>query len=154
MCKRRRPMFTLRNLVQADGKKSHPVLWWLRLKDNMLLLVTKLCLTLCDPMDCSTLDFPVFCYLPDFSQTHVYWVNDTIQLSHPLSPSLDKLGRGEKVWETHLAPSVDVDHVIFLRMGKYVYLIRPNIWLAWILPSAWDNTHHLRRGQSWTIPAV
>ena len=34
----RRPRFTLRNLAQADGKKSHPVLWWPRLKYNMLLL--------------------------------------------------------------------------------------------------------------------
>ena len=32
--------------------------------------VTKLCLTLCDPMDHSTPSFPVLYYLPEFAQTH------------------------------------------------------------------------------------
>jgi len=46
--------------------------------------VTKLCPTLCDPMNCSTPGFPVFHYLPVFAQTHVHWVGDAIQPSHPL----------------------------------------------------------------------
>ena len=46
-----------------------------------------LCLTLCDPMDCSTPGFPVLHSLPEFAQTHVHWINNTIQPSHPLSPS-------------------------------------------------------------------
>ena len=50
--------------------------------------VTKLCLTLCNPMDCSTPGFRVFHYLPEFAQTHVLWVSDAIQWSHPLSPLL------------------------------------------------------------------
>ena len=37
-------------------------------------------------MDCSTPDFPVLHYLPWFAQTRVHWVNDAIQLSHPLKP--------------------------------------------------------------------
>ena len=44
------------------------------------------CLTLCDPMDYSMPGFSVHHYLPEFIQTHVHWVSDTIQLSHPLSP--------------------------------------------------------------------
>ena len=36
-------------------------------------------------MDGSTPGFPVFHYLLEFSQTHVHWVSDAIQLSHPLS---------------------------------------------------------------------
>ena len=36
--------------------------------------VAKLCLTLCEPLDCSTLGFPVLHYLPEFAQTHVHWV--------------------------------------------------------------------------------
>ena len=40
--------------------------------------VTKLCLTLCNPITCSMPDFPVFCYLPEFAHTHVYWVDDAI----------------------------------------------------------------------------
>ena len=46
--------------------------------------VTKSCPTLCDPMDCSTLGFPVLHYLLEFAQTHVHWVCDAIQPSHPL----------------------------------------------------------------------
>ena len=41
---------------------------------------------LCDPMDCSTSGFPVLHYLPEFAQTHVHWVSDVIQPSHPLPP--------------------------------------------------------------------
>ena len=48
--------------------------------------ITKSCLTLWDPMCCSTPGFPVLLYIPEFAQTHVYWVSNTIQLFHPLSP--------------------------------------------------------------------
>ena len=48
--------------------------------------VTQSCPTLCNPMDCSTPGFPVIHYLLEFAQTHVHWVGDTIQPSHPLSP--------------------------------------------------------------------
>ena len=47
--------------------------------------VTQFCPTLCDPMNCSTPGFPVHRQLPMLAQTHVYWVNDAIQPSHPLS---------------------------------------------------------------------
>ena len=47
--------------------------------------VTQSCPTFCDPMDCSTLGFPVLCYLPELVQTQVHWVSDAIQPSHPLS---------------------------------------------------------------------
>ena len=44
--------------------------------------------TLCDPMDCSMPGLPVHHHLPELTQTHVHWVGDTIQASHPLlSPS-------------------------------------------------------------------
>ena len=48
-------------------------------------LVTQLCLTLCSPMDCSMPGFPVLHHLPELAQTHVHWVSDAIQPSHPLS---------------------------------------------------------------------
>ena len=50
--------------------------------------VTQLCLTLWNPMDCSTSGFPVLHHLPESAQTHVHWVSDAIQPSHPLSPLL------------------------------------------------------------------
>ena len=46
--------------------------------------VTKSCLTLYDPMGCSTPGFPVLHYLPEFAQAHVHWVRDAIWSSHPL----------------------------------------------------------------------
>ena len=43
------------------------------------------CVRLCNPMDCSTPGLPVHHQLPEFTQTHVHWVGDAIQPSHPLS---------------------------------------------------------------------
>ena len=54
----------------------------------MFSSVTQLCPTLCDPMDCSTPGLPVHHQLPEFTQTHVHQVDDTIQPSHPLSSHL------------------------------------------------------------------
>ena len=48
-------------------------IWW-------CCTVTQSCPILCNPKNCSTLGFP------DLAQTHVHWVNDAIQPSHPLSP--------------------------------------------------------------------
>ena len=47
--------------------------------------VAQLCLTPCDPMDCSMPSFPVHHQLLELAQTHVHWVSDAIQPSHPLS---------------------------------------------------------------------
>ena len=47
--------------------------------------VAQLCLTFCNSMDCSIPGFPVL-HLLVFAETHVHWVDDAIQPSHPLSP--------------------------------------------------------------------
>ena len=52
---------------------------------NQFSSVAQSCLTLCNPVDCSTPGLPVHHQLPEFTQTHVHWVGDAIQLSHPLS---------------------------------------------------------------------
>ena len=57
-----------------------PWLW----KQIYFCSVTQSCPTLCDPMDCSTLGFPVLEYLLKFAQTHVHWISDAIQPSRPL----------------------------------------------------------------------
>ena len=50
--------------------------------------VTELCLTLCDPINCSIPGLPVHHQLPEFAQTRVHWVGVAIQPSHLLlSPS-------------------------------------------------------------------
>ena len=47
--------------------------------------VAKSCLTLRDPMDCSTTGFPVPYHLLEFAQVHIHYIGDAIQPSHPLS---------------------------------------------------------------------
>ena len=47
--------------------------------------VAQSCPTLCDPMNCSTPGLPVHHQLLEFTQTHVHWVGDAIQPSHPPS---------------------------------------------------------------------
>ena len=50
--------------------------------------VTQSCLTLCDPMNCSTPGFSVHHYLLVLAQTHVHQVGDAIQPPHFLLPLL------------------------------------------------------------------
>ena len=62
-------------------------------------------------MDCSTPGFRVYHQLPEFAQTHVHQVSDTIQPSHPLSsPSPPALNlpftyfEMTLVWEVFFSP--------------------------------------------------
>ena len=60
--------------------------------------VAQSCPTLCDPMDCSTPGLPAHHQLPEFTQTYVHWIGDTIQPSHPLlspSPPALNLSQGQ-----------------------------------------------------------
>ena len=50
--------------------------------------VAQSCLTLGDPVECSTPGLPVHHQLLEFTQTHVHWVGDALQPSHPLSSPL------------------------------------------------------------------
>ena len=70
---------------------EHSLLSSLSLKDFLYLShaqfssVAQSCLTLCKPMNCSTPGLPVHHHLSEFTQTHVHWVGDAIQPSHPRS---------------------------------------------------------------------
>ena len=58
--------------------------------------VTQLCLTVCNHMNCSMPGFPVHHQLLELARTHVHWVSDAIQPSHPLSsPSPPALNLSE-----------------------------------------------------------
>ena len=58
------------------------------IKSAQFSSVAQSCPTLCDTMNCSMPGLPVHHQLPEFTQTHVHWVSDSIQPSHPpLSPS-------------------------------------------------------------------
>ena len=75
--------------------------------------VTKLCPTLCNPMDCSSPGLPVHHQLLKLAQIHVHQVGDTIQPPHPLaSPSS----------ATSIFPSIRVfsnESVLCIRWPKY-----------------------------------
>ena len=61
-------------------------LMYIRIWGFQFSSVAQLCPTLCNPMDCNTPCFPVYHKLPEFTQTHVHWIGDAIQPSHPLLP--------------------------------------------------------------------
>ena len=52
---------------------------------SLFTSVAQSCLTLCDPVDCSTPGFPVHHQLLELAQSHIHRVGDAIQPSHPLS---------------------------------------------------------------------
>ena len=57
---------------------------WVK-KVSQFSSVTQSCLTLCNPMNCSTPGLPVHHQLLQVTQTQVHRVGDAIQSSHPLS---------------------------------------------------------------------
>ena len=59
--------------------------WVFRSYKHQFSSVIQSCPTLCDPMSRSTPGLPVHHQLPEFTQTHVHWVGDAMQPSHPLS---------------------------------------------------------------------
>ena len=56
------------------------IIWFIQFSS-----VTQSCLTLWDPMNRSMPGLLGHHQLPEFAQTHVHWVGDAIQPSHPLS---------------------------------------------------------------------
>ena len=92
--------------------------------------ISEWCPTFCDPVDCSTPGLPVHHQLPELAQTHVHWVCDAIQPSHPLlSPSppafnlsqhqgLFKWVRWPKHWSFSfsISPSNEYSGLISFRM--------------------------------------
>ena len=66
------------------GKAAHFLVLWSFCSSS----VSQLCPTLCDPRDCSMPGFSVLHRLPEFTLTHVHWVSNAIQPSHPLSSLL------------------------------------------------------------------
>ena len=45
---------------------------WMNLEIIIVVVHSLSHVQLCDPMDCSTVGFPVLPYLPEFAQTHVH----------------------------------------------------------------------------------
>ena len=102
--------------------------------------VAQLCLTLCDPMDCSSPGFPVLHHLPEVAQTHVHWVGDAIQPSQPLaSPSSPTFNHSQN---QGLFQWVDSSHQVVkvlelqLQHQSFQWIFRTDFlydWLVWSL---------------------
>ena len=85
----------LQEISSGDLSNSQCGLPWWAIKTSFIAYwslsfqfssVIQFCLTLCNRKDCSTPGFPVYHQLPEFTQTHVYWVGDSIQPSHSVIP--------------------------------------------------------------------
>ena len=113
------------------------IFWSEYINSIMFSSIAQSCLILCDPMDCITTGFPVHHQLPECAQTHVYWVSDAIQPSHPLffpsppafNPSkhqslfqwISSLHQVPKYWSFSfsISPSNEYSGLISFRMGWF-----------------------------------
>ena len=96
--------------------------------------VAQLCLTFCDPMSCSTPGLPVHHQLPESTKTHVHWVGDAIQPSHPpssLSPPALNLSQHQGLFKS-ISSSYQVAKVFEFQLqhqiGHLKQLMRVNIY--------------------------
>ena len=96
--------------------------------------VAQSCPTLCDPMDCNMPGFPVQQQLLEFAQTHVHWVGDAIQLSHPLSSPSPPTFASIRVFSNE-----SVLHIMWPKYGNFSFSISPSneysgiisFWIDW-----------------------
>ena len=120
---RRLVIHILHQNLSEKARDTQPCLTFKRYQFSS---VTQSCPTLCDPMDCSTLGLLVHHQLLEFTETHVHWVGDAIQPSHPLlspfSPALN-LSQHQDLfqWVTSLLQSSRFFEIYSTIIG-YVFL--------------------------------
>ena len=93
---------------------------------------TQLCPTVCDPMDCSTPDFPVLHYLLEFAQIHVHWVDDAIQASQTLLPPFPAFCHQDQgtVCYLGLALVFYCFFFFYIKEPLFVYLFLAGSWFS------------------------
>ena len=100
--------------------------------------VSQSCLTFCDLMDCSTPGFPVHHQLPEPTQTHVHYIGDAIQPSHPLlspSPPIFNLSQHQGLFQW-ISSSHQVAKVLEFQLQhhSFQWMFRTDFlwdWLVW-----------------------
>ena len=123
---------------------------------------TQSCLTLCDSMDRSMPGLHVHHQLLEFIQTHVHWVSDAIQPSHPLSsispPAfslaqhqglfkwVSSLHQVARYWSFiyRISPSNEYSGLISFRM-EWMYLLAAQVTLKILLQ------HHSSKGSIFSV---
>jgi len=91
--------------------------------------------SLCDPMDGSRPGFPVLHYLLQFAQTHVHWVSDAIQTSHPLSspsPPAFNFSQHQGLFQW-VSSSHQVAKVLELQHQSFQLIFRVDFLLDWLV---------------------
>ena len=73
-------LLTLKQTNKQTKQSSDVWVWFSSVQFSRSVVTYSL-----DPMDCSEPGLPVHHQLLEFIQTHVHWVSDAIQPSHPLS---------------------------------------------------------------------
>ena len=92
--------------------------------------------TLFDHMDCSMPDLPVHHQLPEFTQTHVHWVGDANQPSHPLgSPSTSTFNLSQLQGFFRWVTSYQVTKVLECQLQHQFlqWIFRTDLGLSWWL---------------------
>ena len=127
-------------------------------------LVANLCPTPCNPIGCNTPGRPVPLHLTEFTQTHIHWVSDAIQPSHPLSsPSpptfnlFQHQGLFQYISSSHQVAKVlefQLRHESFQWIFRVDFLLGLTVWSPFFSsttvqnhqffgtqPSLWPNSH-------------
>ena len=87
-----------------------------------------------DPKDCSTPSFPVLHYLMEFGQTHVHWIGDAIQPSHPLSspsPPAPNLSQHQGLFQ-RVSSWHQVAKVLELQQQSFQWIFRVDFLSDWL----------------------
>ena len=108
-----------------------------------LFLCVCVCLTLFDPMNCSTPGLPIHHQLLEFTQTHVHWVGDAIQPSHPLSspsPPALSLSQHQGLFKW-VSSSHQVAKVLGVSASASVLPMNIQDWF----PLGWGNSQGIRK---------
>ena len=93
--------------------------------------------TLCDPLNCSKPGFPILYQLLELAQMHVHLVNDTIQLSHPLSypsPSAFNLSEHQGLFQWVSSSHQVAKVLVFQLQHQSRWIVRTDFlqdWLVW-----------------------
>ena len=105
--------------------------------------VAQSCPALCDPIDCSTPGLRVLHYLPEFAQTHVHWVGDAIQPSHPFlssSPPALNLSQHQGLFQ-QVRSSHQVAKVLEFQFQHQSFQWKGSSVPLYFLPLKWYHTH-------------
>ena len=130
-------------------------MFWRIYSNIQLSSVAQSCPTLCDPMDHSTPDFPVYHQLLELAQTHIHWASDAIQPSHPLSsPSPPAFSpshhEGLLKWVSsshHVAKVLELQ----LQHQSFQWIFRTDFLLGW---TGWISLQSKRHSRDFSNTTV